>query len=54
MSTEATSQREIKALTNEGIIKLRINSNINCVLISVFFYLFKNKTIGDKSEIEAL
>ncbi len=38
----------------KGIIKLRIKSNINCVLISVFFNLFKNKTIEDKSESEAL
>jgi hypothetical protein len=34
----------------QDIIKLRINSNINCVLISVFLYLFKNKTIEDQSE----
>jgi len=33
---------------------VHINSNINCVLISVFSYLFKNKTIEDKSESEAL
>jgi len=37
-----------------GIIKLRINSNVNCVLVSVFSYLFKNKTIEDKSESEVL
>ena len=42
------------ALRVQGIIKLRINSNINCFLISVFFYSFKNKTIEDKSESEAL
>jgi len=29
-----------------GKIKSRINSNINCVLLSVFSYLFKNKTMG--------
>ena len=39
---------------HEGRIKLRINSHINCVLISVFSYLFPNKTIEDKSESEAL
>jgi hypothetical protein len=37
-----------------GKIKLRINSNVNCVLVSVFSYLFKNKTIEDKSESEVL
>ena len=36
------------------IIKLLINSDINYVLISVFSYLFVNKTIEDKSESEAL
>ena len=41
-------------VSTEGKIKLRINSNINCVLVSVFSYLFKNKTIEDKSESEAL
>jgi hypothetical protein len=40
--------------SGNGKIKLRINSNLNCVLISVFSYLFKNKTIEDKSESEAL
>ncbi len=37
-----------------GKIKLLINSDINYVLISVFSYLFVNKTIEDKSESEAL
>ena len=36
------------------IIKLIINSDVNCVLISVFLYLFMNKTIKEKSESEAL
>ena len=39
---------------HEGIIKLRISSHINCVLISVISCLFKSKTIEGKSESEAL
>jgi processing peptidase subunit alpha len=35
---------------NQVIIKLLVNSDIDCVLISVFVYLFINKTIEDKSE----
>ncbi len=38
--------------SKSGIIKQRTNSNISCVLISVFFNLFKNKTIEDKSEVK--
>jgi hypothetical protein len=36
------------------IIESLINSDINYVLISVFLNLFKNKTIEDKSESEAV
>ena len=36
---------EKKLPRNSGIIKLRINSNINCILISVFLDLFKNKLL---------
>ena len=45
-------RRELQAKV--VIIKLIINSDVNCVLISVFLYLFMNKTIKEKSESEAL
>ncbi len=47
-------RREAGERACAGEIKLLINSDINYVLISVFSYLFKNKTIEDKSESEAL